>query len=195
MFQSRNGLIWTATSNQTISYWYVSIPQRSDLNIHCCYRFFVSVKVSIPQRSDLNLALRISVMYFHLCFNPATVWFELYTLGANSIYENVQFQSRNGLIWTLRTWQQWQQTTFQSRNGLIWTEYYAKTSESGGNRFQSRNGLIWTRGYCKYCECLFWFQSRNGLIWTMIQSTIQTLQKYVSIPQRSDLNLLTIEKT
>ena len=76
--------------------------------------------VSIPQRSDLNdESLQVQV-------------------------ETVEFQSRNGLIWTAG-----KHTVhavllkFQSRNGLIWT-VYRNLLKAVCTEFQSRNGLIWT---------------------------------------------------
>ena len=122
-----------------------------------------------------------------------------------------QFQSRNGLIWTmLRMNQKWIQifisipqrsdlnynlyekrleakSRFQSRNGLIWTNtLYVPHSIS--ILFQSRNGLIWTIPDVSYNSAVNEFQSRNGLIWTQQYINRGCKGYYISIPQRSDLN-------
>ena len=78
-----------------------------------------------------------------------------------------RFQSRNGLIWTLRTGDVFGHgKTFQSRNGLIWTQTLT-TQTYTDLQFQSRNGLIWT-GITMSCGLVVLaFQSRNGLIWTI----------------------------
>ena len=100
--------------------------------------------VSIPQRSDLNIIEIDFLKVDRESFNPATVWFER---SGFSILLTVKgkFQSRNGLIWTaaqlvnasVMSW-------FQSRNGLIWT-LCVLMDRVLYTMFQSRNGLIWTR--------------------------------------------------
>ena len=55
----------------------ISIPQRSDLNLSCAPRHSAHPYISIPQRSDLNAG-------------EDDIWFRV-----------SEFQSRNGLIWTM----------------------------------------------------------------------------------------------
>ncbi len=120
-------------------------------------------------------------------FNPATVWFEQfeeYRCGTLT-YE---FQSRNGLIWTVRCCSERSISyAFQSRNGLIWTTPEDNT-DLNATTFQSRNGLIWTFTLVVCTNSASSFQSRNGLIWTFCSSVLIRASWFISIPQRSDLN-------
>ena len=142
--------------------------------------------VSIPQRSDLNIGIDVCG-HTHLA----------------------QFQSRNGLIWTVLLMFSFVSTvvsipqrsdlnghchrahcpadnvSIPQRSDLNSRGLFSMVYES---LFQSRNGLIWTNTYDAAGRIYRKFQSRNGLIWTDSRYTIRAHRIRVSIPQRSDLN-------
>ena len=167
-FQSRNGLIWTR-----ISVTRIDLP------------------VSFQSRNGLIWTGLLQLIYSipYLCFNPATVWFELRTTILRLSLTTL-FQSRNGLIWTqIHLLMNTIYMRFQSRNGLIWTrrgrnrwgifisvsipqrsdlnELPNTSKYPVSKSFQSRNGLIWTIRLSDSIKYYYEFQSRNGLIWTM----------------------------
>ena len=132
---------------------------------------------------ELSMSISTSLTYFS--FNPATVWFEQST-PARSVGWMV-FQSRNGLIWTeINDCDIICHLSFNP--ATVWFEPSShRTLSSSPATFQSRNGLIWTLNPPVFNTLYSRFQSRNGLIWTCIQSVL-SLSSSVSIPQRSDLN-------
>ena len=84
----------------------------------------------------------------HVSFNPATVWFELHERRKERAPQ-LQFQSRNGLIWTFPiVCSLFHTSTFQSRNGLIWTQYagHAHTPDRAVSIPQRSdlNAVCWT---------------------------------------------------
>ena len=146
----------------------VSIPQRSDLNLSGTdARWHGDTKtVSIPQRSDLNIAVKDAVIPYKTRFNPATVWFELFTYPLDAIKRfRVSIPQRSDL--NLNLWDMssiFLSVSIPQRSDL--NRICASVRRSIRMVFQSRNGLIWTLSPVQlYIDCK-WFQSRNGLIWT-----------------------------
>jgi len=73
----------------------------------------------------------------------------------------------------------------------VWFEHDKKLMSTWvDEKFQSRNGLIWTPIESDDSGTGLEFQSRNGLIWTILKRNHIANPSFISIPQRSDLNLL-----
>ena len=145
VFQSRNGLIWTITV-YTTARLYAVFQSRNGLiwtitppiNLHQ-FRTFQS-------RNGLIWTLNKSPYNDHLddCFNPATVWFELYN---SHLREDYIHRFNPATVWFELVNASFIDTDTKSFNpATVWFELQrGGTERDHAYLFQSRNGLIWTR--------------------------------------------------
>ena len=167
-FQSRNGLIWTIIIYNKRS-WIKKFQSRNGL----IWTFYMKIQKpfvkgfqsrngliwTVEARADLALTggfqsrngliwtqrVRIHLPCAHLNFNPATVWFEL---------------------WSWRWWSnRFDGISIPQRSDL--NEHQASGNAVNFTNFNP--ATVWFEpGWCnRYGWVGSWFQSRNGLIWTL----------------------------
>ena len=167
MFQSRNGLIWTQIDvvTETSRTIFVSIPQRSDLNV--------------------KEANAMNITRYKFQSRNGLIWTDY---SIKNHLNSKGFQSRNGLIWTREGKRSGR--CYRSFNpATVWFEH--NIHRPSLSIFLCFNpATVWFErvGEDFFHGVLNRFQSRNGLIWTLHHTHPVRWSYVVSIPQRSDLN-------